>query len=193
MKYLFLGAHVDDCDTSCGGTIVKLISEGHFVHVISFTEEYDGYNLYQEFEASMKTLCVETYQTYQFTTRELYRDRQEIADLIKYWSDGVDFVFTHSPDCRHPDHRVIGEESLRVVNGNLITYEQPWNMNENSNYFSELSFEQMNKKVEALACYKSQARRKYMEPDFIRAWSIHNGIKCNKRYAEAFRIIKLIV
>lgn len=192
-KYLFLASHVDDADTSCGGTIVKLISEGHFVHVISFTEEYDGVNLYPEFNQAMLTLGVETYQSYIYKTRHLYERRQEIADLIRYWSDGVDYVFTHSKDCIHPDHRVIGEESLRVVKGNLITYEQPWNMNEDPNYFVELSQEQLDRKIAALTCYKSQAHRPYMDPDFIRSWARYTGIKAGCQYAEGFKILRLKV
>lgn len=193
MKYLFLGSHVDDCDTSCGGTIRKLIIQGHFVHVISFTEEYDETNLYHEFEESMKTIGgVDAYQTYQFKTRELHKDRQEIADLINYWSDGVDCVFTHSQRCKHPDHRVIGEESLRVVKCSLITYEQPWNMNEQSNYYVAIYQEQLDRKIAALACYKSQAHRPYMQPDFIRAHARYNGIKCGKLYAEGFKVVRLV-
>jgi LmbE family N-acetylglucosaminyl deacetylase len=61
------------------------------------------------------------------------------------------------------------------------------------NYFVEISEQHLEKKIQALACYKSQSHRAYMDPEFIRSQAIYNGIKCGKKYAEAFRIEKMIV
>lgn len=191
-KYLFIGAHLDDVELSCGGLIAKMVQENHFVHVASMTEEYGGINLYEEFHASMGVLGVEYFQTYNYEVRTLSRKRNELCELITYWADEMDYVVTHSSLCKHPDHRAVGEESKRVIKGSFITYLQPWNGNENPNYFIELSEEQLEKKIAALACYKSQAHRSYMDPDFIRSWARYTGIKCGKKYAEGFKIERYI-
>lgn len=191
-KYLFLVAHVDDAEISCGGTIAKLIEQGHFIHVISFTERYAGESLYNEFEASMKTLGVEFYQTYDFKTRELHKSIVEIADLARYWSSEFDFVFTHTPTDRHIDHRTVAEQVIRVVNGSLLTFINPYNGDGDSNFFMEISKEHLEKKMQSIACYKSQEDRLYILPRFTNANAIWNGLKCGKLYAEGFRVHRLV-
>lgn len=181
---------MDDTEISCGGLIAKLVERGNFVHVLSLTDTYNDINLYDEFEASMKILDVDVYQTDYFKTRRLNQSPNEIADLARYWTSGFDYVFTHSENDRHSDHKTVAEQVKRVVNGNLITFMTPCNGNEDSNYFVELNEQQLEKKLEAVACYRSQVHRPYMQPDFIRAKAIYNGVKCGVRYAEAFRILR---
>jgi len=190
MKYLFLVAHVDDAEISCGGLIAKLVEGGHFIHVMSLTDVYSDITLYDEFEASMRLLEVDIYQTESFKTRQLNKHPNDIADLARYWTSGFDYVFTHSAEDRHDDHRTVAEQVRRVVNGNLVTFMTPCNGNEDSNYFVELNDEQLEKKIEAIGCYRSQINRPYMQPDFIRAQAIYNGVKCGVKYAEAYRIIR---
>jgi LmbE family N-acetylglucosaminyl deacetylase len=81
---------------------------------------------------------------------------------------------------------------MRVWKKSIFTYLAPWNGNENPNYFVEITQQQLERKIEALACYRSQAHRPYMNADFIRAQARYNGIKCGKLYAEAFKIERLI-
>lgn len=189
MKYLFLSAHCDDSELSCGGTMLKLASEGHHVHYVSMT--YCGNKqLTIECQKAANILKVELFIN-DFTVRSFTDNRQQIADYF-YRLKEFDFVFTHSCSDKHPDHRTIAEESLRIFKCNLITYLAPWNGTENSNYYVGISEEQLEKKIHALSCYKSQDHRSYMRPEFIRSQAVFNGIKCGKQYAEAFRIEKLI-
>lgn len=189
-KYLFIGAHTDDIELSCGGTIYKLVQE-HYIHCLSFSF-CNKPELGEEYDASLSLLGVNFISLSNFPSRIFTKHRQDILNSL-YSLTGFDFIFTHSVDCIHQDHKVIARESLRAFKGkNLITYSQPWNTNENPNYFVELSEQQLEKKIEALACYKSQAHRAYMSPDFIRAQARYNGIKCGKLYAEAFKIERLI-
>lgn len=185
-KYLFIGAHVDDAELSCGGTISKLVEEGHSVSLAPVAD----CGLLEELKEATKVLGVEHFCL--CWRKGFIGNEQNIADELYSIRDSYDFVFTHSPLCKHSDHKVIGEQSLRIFNGSILTYLQAWNGNENPNYFVEISTSHLEKKLQALACYKSQAHRTYMNPDFIRAQAIYNGIKCGKRYAEAFRIERLI-
>lgn len=184
MKYLFIGAHSDE-EVCFAGTMIKLLNDRHQVDYMVF--DY-GTSNDKEFVDSCNLIgcCVHLMDD---TPR---KDPQYIADWIYGLRIQYDIIFTHSINDRHPLHRIVAEETLRVVNGNLFTYVGPWNANENPNYFIELSEEHLEKKIAALSCYKSQSHRPYMNPDFIRSQAIYNGIKCGKRYAEAFRIEKLI-
>lgn len=188
MKYLFIGAHTDDCELACGGTMAKLVEQGNKVlHIpVSICGRQD---LADEAYDSSKVLGVEIWAL-NFTVRKIHDDAQALADYFHTFRNSWDVVFTHSIDDKHPDHRTVSEECRRIFNGNLITFISPWNGNENTNYYVEISPEHLEKKIAALSCYKSQAHRTYMNPDFIRAQAIYNGIKCGKQYAEGFTLVK---
>lgn len=190
MKYLFIGAHPDDTDLSCGGTMAKLSEEGHKVRSIALSMCDSA--LLDEFPEAAKILAIKE-SIHNFTVRTIHTQRGQLADYFFERRDKYDFVFTHSLTDRHLDHKTVAEESVRIFNGNVLSYIQPLNGNEYNDYFVELSEEQLEKKIQALACYKSQAHRPYMDPEFIRAWARYNGIKCGKKYAEGFQTQRLIV
>lgn len=189
-KYLFIAAHTDE-ELCFAGTMLKLSEQGH--EVMYIPQSTCGHqDLYSECMEAAKILKVSKVWTGDYQVRHFKNQSARLADYFSQLNGGYDYVFTHSVSDRHPDHRTVGEESRRVFNGNLATYVGPWNGEENPNYFVELTEKHLEKKIEALACYQSQSHRQYMNPDFIRAQAIYNGIKCGKRYAEAFRIERLI-
>lgn len=192
MKYLFVGAHVDDVELSCGGFISRLKSQGDFVKVISLSGIYNGKNLRDEWIASMKTLNVDLYSIHDFKTREFSKDRQQILDYLRT-NTGFDFIFTHSVSDQHQDHSVVGEESIRAFkNRNLATYMGEWNGTPKKNFFVYLDAQDVKNKVTAIRNYESQKDKPYMSPDFIWADAMNNGIKCGVKYAEAFNMVNYV-
>jgi LmbE family N-acetylglucosaminyl deacetylase len=190
MKYIFIGAHVDDCELSCGGTMAKLAEEGHKVQILSVS--ICGQQLLADECYQSSTILGAHVWALNFTTRGIKNDSQCLADYFYAFKNNYDVFFSHSISDRHPDHRTVAEESKRVFNGNLVTYLSPWNGEENANYFVEITKGQLDKKVQALACYHSQSHRQYMTEDFLRSQARYYGVKCGKEYAEAFRIERLI-
>jgi LmbE family N-acetylglucosaminyl deacetylase len=192
MRYLFLSSHTDDSEVCAGGTMAKLIDRG--CDVTHIAASYCGNDLLPpEFARANRVLGVSKYYTHNHEVRKFNTtERGAISNLVLACRDHYDFVFTNSVSDRHPDHRTIGEESLRIFNCNLVTFIGSWNGNEDPNYFIELSQEQLDRKIAALSCYKSQAHRPYMDKDFIKSWAVYNGVKCGKKYAEAFRVVKLV-
>jgi len=172
MTNLFIVAHVDDAEISCGGLIQKLIQKGEHVKVISLSKVYSGADLFYEFQASMETLKVDEYQTFNIETRRFNANQNYISDIIYEKALGYDNVVTHDCSDRHDDHRIVAEKVRRLFNGNIFTFMTPLNGNEDPNYFVEITGQQLEKKVSALACYKSQSHRSYMQPEFIRAQAI---------------------
>lgn len=186
-SYLFISTHTDDCELSCGGTMAKLASQGHQVHHLALS--YCGNKqLTIEAQKAANILGV-TLSIADFEVRNF--DSQKVANFL-YGLKQQDFIFAPSCEDRHNDHRTTAEACRRIFNGNLITYLAPWNGRHTENYFVELTGEQLEKKINALWCYRSQAHRSYMSADFIRAQAVVAGIKCGKKYAEAFKIERLI-
>lgn len=184
MKYLFVGSHCDE-EICFAGAIQKFNNNCFYVAFSTCGHP----NLKKEFDQSCDILDVNSVAS-TLTVRSF--DRQSIADFLYKEQESFDCLVTHSVKDVHPDHRIVAEESIRVWKKSLITYLAPWNGQHEENYFIGLSAQQLSKKIEALSCYKSQVHRKYMDADFITSQAIYNGIKCGKRYAEAFRIEKLI-
>lgn len=189
-RYLFISAHCDDAMISCGGTMLRLKDENHSVHQLSFSN-CGNFDITQEFTNANKVLGVEGY-CHQFKHRVFHEQRAEITKLLYACIPHYDFIVTHSVDDRHPDHRIIAEESLRVFNCNVITYLGDWNGSQQNNYFSEILPGQLSKKEDALFEYKSQRMRSYMNTEFIRGLASFNGVKCGKLYAEGFKVERLV-
>jgi LmbE family N-acetylglucosaminyl deacetylase len=193
MTHLFIVSHVDDAELSCGGVIQKLNLKGEHVKVYSLSYIYNTQDLSGEFIDSMECLGVKSFQYFNAETRRFNVHQNRINEVIYEKTRLYDNIYTHSLNDRHPDHRIVAEQVRRVHNGNLFTFLCPWNGQHDENKFVEISEQQLEKKIEALRCYKSQSHRAYMSEDFIRSQAIYNGVKCGKKYAEAFRIEKMIV
>lgn len=192
MKYLFIGAHPDDVELCCGGTMTKLIDNGHEVHVLTLSHFFYGVDLKGEWLDSMVELRPDGCNICTFDPRLFSSDRQEILDLLLTYSNKFDYIFTHSASDYHQDHRTVGEESIRAFKGhNLITYKGVWNGDEKSNYFVHLKEKHIKAKLSYLECYKSQSNRTYTNSDAIYAMAINAGLKCKTKYAESFEIVCL--
>ncbi len=203
-KILFIGAHTDDVELSCGGTINKLIDQlsdyggmENDINVLTLSRIYSGVDLEPEWSNSMLSFGDEmSARLLDFETRNFNKSRQEILqyfyDLQK--KEEFETVFTHSPFDLNQDHSIVGQESIRAFkHTNLITYCADWNTRDfTRNYFVKLEAKHIQKKIEALACYKSQVNRKYMNPDYTWANALNIGVICNTKYAESFQAINLI-
>jgi len=192
-KILFVGAHTDDLEISCGGTIAKLVEQGKHITAISLSHIYGALELEGEFKRSMDVLKPKVSFLCDFETRQYTRDRQLILDFLVGIQDEFDTVFFHSPEDVHQDHSTVGFECMRAFkNHNLIAYGSPFNsLHLSENLFVELSPEHLLKKIDAIRCYKSQSHRVYMQNTVIESQAITRGLQCGFKYAEAFKIIKL--
>jgi N-acetylglucosamine malate deacetylase 1 len=191
-RYLFLSAHCDDHEISCGGTIQKLKEQGHDVFCQALSWCNNTY-LQDEFDNSHDVLGIPA------TDRRVYEHEvrkfnpQLVGDFFYNIRDYYDYVFTHSVNDRHDDHRIVGEQARRVLNCNLITFMSPYNGDLCPNYFVDLDMDHIQTKIKAIHCYKSQMHRKYMTHDAIVCQSIANGIRSGSlKHAEAFKVERLI-
>ena len=95
----------------------------------------------------------------------------------------------------HQDHKITYEEGFRAFKySTLLGYELPQNINTFSHTaFIKLSEDQINKKIQAMSCYKSQKFRNYSRSDFIKGLAKVRGAQCNAKFAEAYEVIRLII
>lgn len=191
-KVLFIGAHTDDIELGAGGTIAKLTREGVDVHCMVFSACGNA-ALPGEYENSMNMLNVSVFAIGLLQHRIFPETRQRILDeILQCRKFSYDTIFTHSLSDCHQDHKVVAEESIRAFrSANIYAYSHPWNtIHVNHTCISEFQEDDLNKKIDALAAYKSQLERPYMNPEYIKALAVSTGIMGGVKYAESFEVIR---
>lgn len=203
-RVLVLCPHVDD-ELGCAGTIRRLVSMGAKVRYLSLSkceasvpapwpkDVLVGECLRCTSRLGLKPEDVEILD---YPVRHFPAHRQEILeDLVKINRDyGPDLVLMPSFLDTHQDHQTVCREGFRAFKySTLLGYEMPQNLvSFNNTAFSVLSREDLDTKIAAVSCYESQKFRPYSSPDFIASLAKVRGVQCNKTFAEAFEVIRLI-
>jgi LmbE family N-acetylglucosaminyl deacetylase len=105
-----------------------------------------------------------------------------------------DVVLLPSRNDIHQDHSTVTSEGIRAFkNCSILGYELIWNnLSFATDFFCVLSEEDIKKKINALAAYKTQEGKSYMSSDFIRSMAVVRGTQINTSFAEAFEVIRWI-
>ncbi len=204
-KILVLAPHTDDGELGCGGSIAKFLEEGKEIYYIVFstaqTSVKKGFSKnILEIEVKKATsilgISPENLIIYHYPVRRFPQYRQEILEeLIKLKRKiNPNLVFIPSINDIHQDHRVIAEEGLRAFKRqSLLGYEEPWNnIVFATRSFIPLEKKHVEKKVEALNCYRSQKHRAYLNQDLIWSLAKTRGVQIEGEYAEAFEVMRWI-
>ena len=205
-KILVLAPHTDDGEFGCGGTISKLIEDGHDVYYAAFSAcqqsvlpQFPSDILITEVKAATMVLGIkpENLILFDYDVRTFGYHRQAILDdLIKLRAQiNPDVIFMPEKNDVHQDHKTIAEEGLRAFKFcSVLSYELPWNnITFTTSSFIHLSEENVQIKVKALKEYQSQAHRPYSDEDFIRSMARLRGVQIGTTYAEAFSIVRWII
>ena len=205
MKYLFIGAHADDIEIGCGGTLLKAYKNNQIFNYIATNSEYSDENgklVRTELNAKkdiqrcyrgkkIKNIIGNSKVFYLDNNEEL---RSELVRLKKRIMPSVVFLpWINDP---HPDHKNLAEAALTVFrdSDNIFMYRSNWYYsinNLNKNFFSDITAS-YKYKIKMLSNFKSEMKRtKSIWTKRIENECIANGNIINKKYAEAFEIVKL--
>lgn len=204
-RVMVLAPHTDDGEFGCGGTIARLIDEGAevFYSAFSVCEQSIPYGferdeLEREVREATKILGIppENLLIHRYEVRRFPLNRQEILQDIIDAKKRLepDLVLMPCLEDIHQDHQVIAMEGVRAYKGRtILSYEMPWNnLSIRTSTFSVLSEAHVNKKIEALAAYKTQTFRQYARPEFIRSLAVTRGAQIGAAYAECFELVRLV-
>ncbi len=205
-KVLVLAPHTDDAEFGCGATINKLIEQGNDVYAAAFSAckqsvkpEFPEDILITEVKAASKTLGIKEDHLIllDYQVRTFNYQRQDILDDIIKLKNEIqpDIVFIPALTDIHQDHFTIANEAFRAFKfSSLLSYELIWNnLSFNTSAFMKLEQHHLDKKIEAIGQYKSQAHRPYAQAEFIRSLAITRGIQINTQYAECFEVLRWIL
>ena len=206
MRILALGAHHDDLELGCGGTLNKLSKQGHKVYTYTATDsEFKSHtgqlvrnknHIYEEQKKASAILGVEKFFNGSFKIHELSNNDLLRKELLLL-ADKVnpDLIFTHWHEDIHHDHRELSIASITALKHvkNILMYQSNYYKSFgcfNPNIYVDItnSFQQ---KVEAFRCYKSEyERRGKLWLSQIDASSKINGTNAQAERAEAFLALK---
>jgi bacillithiol biosynthesis deacetylase BshB1 len=216
LNILVFGAHPDDVELGCAGTILKQIKQGLKVGIIDFTKGELGTRgthktRTEETENATKILGVEIRENMGFKDGFFLNDENHKLELIKKIRQyRPEIIITNAPSDRHPDH---GRASDLTIDACFLaglekieTGQEVWRPKHIYHYIQFNTIlpdfvvditEEMDAKIESIICYKTQ----FYNPDSTETETIISsedflesvkyrakdlGRQANCKYAEGF-------
>lgn len=200
---LCLGAHSDDIEIGCGGTLIKLIKANPAMKVtwVVFSavgpRRAEALNSAESYLSSIenKQIVIKQFRDgfFPYTGVEIKEYFEELKRTLQ-----PDVVFTHYRDDRHQDHRVISDLTWNTFRNHLILeYEIPKYDGDfgTPNFFVHLDKEIRHQKIAKLTQYfGTQANKNWFTDDSFLAILRLRGIESGapEGYAEAFYCRKIV-
>ena len=203
-KILCLGAHSDDIEIGCGGTLLRWLEERPELEiswvVLSSNRErkkeaLKGAGLFLQ-GARKNKVVVESFRDgfFPYNGAEI---KEYIEALKKRFSP--DLVLTHYRHDRHQDHRVVSDLTWNTFRRELILeYEIPKYDGDfgQPNLFVPLSQAVCEKKIRyILEVFQTQRTKDWLTEDTLQAVLRLRGVECHavQKWAEAFYCRKMIL
>jgi LmbE family N-acetylglucosaminyl deacetylase len=198
---LLLGAHCDDIEIGCGGTVLALAQQCSAARFVWVTFS-SGAERAAETRTAATLLLAGVSDTLvrveNFRTSYFPNDYAALKDYFEELKQAVrpDLILTHFRGDLHQDHRVVNELTWNTFRDHLVLeYEIPKYDGDFGipNAFVPLSRAQLQRKCDVLMqCFPSQRDRAWFTGDTFEAIARLRGIECNAPdgYAEAFYIRK---
>ena len=103
-------------------------------------------------------------------------------------------LFVHTRSDIHQDHNVVTEEALRTFRGTTVL---GFDVIRSSygffpHFLVEVSEEEVQAKLDALASYKTYSDKYYFDPSLLRATMVRHGALAERPYAEGFDILRMV-
>lgn len=202
-RLLCLGAHCDDIEIGCGGTLLRLVQEGlaEVAWVVFSSDERRAAEARAGAEfflsgAGRRNVVIHAFkdgylpQAWGEVKLAMERIRKEFSP---------DLVLTHCRNDLHQDHRLVSELTWNTFRDHLILeYEIPKYDGDlgNPNFFVCMDEAMAKRKAEGiLSCYRSQADKPWMDEQTFLSLMRLRGIESNSpgRFAEAFYCRKMSI
>lgn len=204
LQVLCLGAHADDLEIGCGGTVLDLVERRRPVEVtwVVFSAEGDRQREARESaeiflsRTKMKDVVLKKFRDgfFAYDGAELKEDFEKLKRRVT-----PDVIFTHFRNDLHQDHRLISELTWNTFRNHLILeYEIPKYDGDlgSPNVFVELDESVCRRKVEAiLGLFRTQSGKQWFDKDLFMAMLRVRGMECGAagKYAEGFYCRKTVL
>lgn len=202
MRILAIGAHPDDIEFGCGGTLLKLSKRGDRIHFLVLTKGGAGNaassTRRKEQERSAGYLKAKIFwggyeDTRVPSGRVLISRIEEVMKKVK-----PDIVFCNYFDDTHQDHRILGDAcySATRYTKRVVFYEVPTTCNFEPDVFVDIA-QVMNKKLSLLRLHASQVNKTRVSNltilESASSCASFRGYQARVRYAEGFKPLRYLM
>lgn len=198
MKVLAVGAHPDDIELGCGGTLAAHVAAGDEVTMLVMTDGKSGpgnvdQRLHEQ-ERAAKTLGADL--LWGHVPDGIVGNYEQMALHIvenTLRSSGATRIYTHGAHDSHQDHRAVALLSFGAARNlsEVLAYDSPSSRDFRPNLYVDITAT-LDDKVEALLCHESQvAASNRVDVDFVRAQAIYRGGLVRTGAAEGFVVERM--
>jgi LmbE family N-acetylglucosaminyl deacetylase len=203
LKILCLGAHSDDIEIGCGGTILRWLDENPSAEVYWVVLGAAGKRRSEALQsadlflagARRKEVLVKDFRDgyFPYIGAEIKDFFEELKG--KY---APDVVLTHYGEDRHQDHRLASELTWNTFRNHLILEYEIVKYDGDlgsPNFFVHLTESLVQRKIRTiLECFQSQRGKSWFTEDAFASILRLRGIECNApgKYAESFYCRKMV-
>ena len=192
MKILAVGAHLDDIEIACGGTLAKAIENGHEVKVLIMSKS--GYtNIDGKVQRENDVAVREG-------TNALHAlGIQNIEILVCITNYNPDVIFTHHPFDTHQAHAGVSNATIAAARRrNTVFFYEPITPSGRSyvafkpDLYVDIE-DTLEKKLNSLREHKSEYN-KFSGEDWVegvRCRCGFRGYEIGKKFAEAFEVLRI--
>jgi len=209
MNILAIGAHFDDVELGCGGTLARHVKSGDELTI--FVATNSGFSNYaqrvirrpevalREGQAAAKLLGARELICGDYPTNNLILNDDIVCSILKVIEERkVDLIYTHWMGDTHLDHQTVGRATMtagRHVPRILMYRSNYYDSGDifRGNFYVDVS-DTVEIKRAAIKAHESEYARvgeKWLS--FFLNQNRNDGMKIGVEYAEAFEVVKYLV
>ena len=202
MNILAIGAHPDDIEFGCGGTLMKYAGKGARIDLLVMTDGSRGGNARTRRREQLAAARVLGARRVHWGG---YRDTllptvRHLIDRIERTLVAVrpDFIFVNYPEDTHQDHRQVARAAVSATrhSRNVLFYEGPTTVEFTPTVFIDIA-DEIKRKIRALQTHQSQVMKTRIEGTAIceiaEASAHFRGVQGRVRWAEGFSPLRLFI
>lgn len=203
MNVLAIGAHPDDIEYGCGGTLTLYAQKGHEVFLFVATEgAMGGDPAVRHHEQDHSALVMGVHREIfwgGYHDTEVPYNRELIVRIESVIREvRPTMIFVNYPDDTHQDHRNLAQAALSATRyvPNFLFFEVPSTQHFAPNCYANIE-KVLDKKLACLEAHRSQVSKTNIEDLTILELAVScanfRGIQARVKYAEAFQSARLLL
>jgi LmbE family N-acetylglucosaminyl deacetylase len=202
MNVLAIGAHPDDIEYGCGGTLALYTEKGHDVFLFVASDGgRGGASEVRAREQGDSALVLGARDVFWggYADTEVPLTRELIVAVESAMRRvAPSMIFVNFPDDTHQDHRHLAQATISATRyvPNFLFYEVPSTQNFVPNCYANID-KVLDRKLAALEAHQSQVTKTNIEDLTILELAVScanfRGIQARVKYAEAFQSVRLLL
>lgn len=209
MRIIAIGAHLDDIELACGGTLAKAVQGGAAVKMVVLSPSgytyHDGRVMRQADEAlaegrqAAAVLGVDDLSVLDWPAKDIPYHSEVVEPLDRLITDfGPDLIFGHWPFDTHQAHQSTSLSTISAARyfNSILLYEPITPSGRSYVAFRPQVYSDISgfidQKIESLKAHRTEYE-KYGERwlEAVRARANHRGFEMGVEFAEAFEVMRL--